>query len=114
MILAAAADLIFAARIQAAADQAGAPVTVLTRGDVLASVRSLNPTLIVLDLDARWFRAPEVIRALKEDEATKGTQIVAYVSHVREDMIGAARAAGADRVLARSAFVQKLPELLRP
>jgi hypothetical protein len=34
------------------------------------------------------------------------------VSHVRGDLIDAARAAGIDQVLARSAFVTKLPDLI--
>jgi hypothetical protein len=38
--------------------------------------------------------------------------IIAFVSHVREDAIAAARSAGADRVLARSAFVRELNNLL--
>jgi hypothetical protein len=40
-------------------------------------------------------------------------ELIAYVSHVREDLIAAARAAGADRVLARGAFSKLLPDLLR-
>ena len=38
--------------------------------------------------------------------------MIAFVSHVRVDHAEAARAAGASRVLARSAFVKELPELV--
>jgi hypothetical protein len=38
--------------------------------------------------------------------------VVAFASHVRADLIAEARAAGADRVLARSAFVAELPALV--
>jgi hypothetical protein len=38
--------------------------------------------------------------------------VVAYVSHVNQDLADAARLAGADEVLPRSRFVQVLPDLL--
>jgi hypothetical protein len=39
--------------------------------------------------------------------------VVAFGPHREGDAFRAAREAGADRVLARSAFVERLPELLR-
>lgn len=112
-VLAVTADLLFAARIRAAAEQAGVALTVARSGeDVAALVREHQPRLLLLDLDARWLDAPAVIRELKGDAGTAAVPVVAYVSHVREAAIAAARAAGAERVLARSAFVRLLPELL--
>lgn len=111
--LAVCADLLFAARIRGAAQQAGVAVETLSRGDVLERARALTPGLILLDLDTRWLDAPALIRSLKADPALAAVPVVAFVSHVREDAIGAAREAGADRVLARSAFVRQLPDLLR-
>lgn len=112
--LALCGDLLFAARIRGAAEQTGASVETIAsaRTDVLARARELRPARILLDLDARWLDAAQLIRALKEDEAVRGVPVIAFVSHVREDAIAAAREAGADRVLARSAFVRQLPELL--
>ena len=55
----------------------------------------------------------EAIRELKADASLQSIPILAYVSHVREDAIEAARFAGADRVIARGAFVNRLPEILR-
>lgn len=111
--LAVCADLLFAARIRAAGAQAGMPVETLSRGDPLERARALGPGLVLLDLDTRWLDAPAFIRSLKADPALGAVTVVAFVSHVREDAIGAAREAGADRVLARSAFVRQLPDLLR-
>jgi CheY-like chemotaxis protein len=112
--LALCADLIFSSKIRAAAAATGAPAQLArTAPDLLARARGApRPHLILLDLDARGDMAA-LIRELKSDEATAQIPIVAFVSHVREDAIDAARAAGADRVLARSAFVRVLPELLK-
>jgi CheY-like chemotaxis protein len=113
-VLAAAADLLFAARMRAAAEAAQVPLHLARAGDDLAAqVLAVRPRLVLLDLDARWLDAPALIRRLKSDAATSDIPVVCYVSHVREAMIAAARTAGADRVLARSAFVRVLPELLR-
>jgi CheY-like chemotaxis protein len=113
-VLAAAADLLFAARIRAAAEAAQTELRPVRAGDdIVALARASSARLVLLDLDARWLDAPVAIAALKGDPATAHIPVVAYVSHVREDAIAAARAAGADRVLARSAFVRLLPELLR-
>lgn len=111
--LAICADLLFAARIRGAGEQVGVPVETMSRGDALERARALAPGLILLDLDARWLDAPALIRALKADAVLAAVPVIAFVSHVREDAIGAARDAGADRVLARSAFARQLPELLR-
>ena len=50
--------------------------------------------------------------AIAWKQATKG-EVVGFVSHVDTFAIAAARAGGLDRVMARSEFVQVLPELLR-
>jgi CheY-like chemotaxis protein len=103
-----AADLIFAARIRAAAAAAGVR-TRFARNDEELLAAAKEADLIIVDLDARWLDPSDTIRRLKHHVATP---IVAFVSHVRADAIAAARAAGAERVLARSAFVQQLPQIL--
>jgi hypothetical protein len=50
--------------------------------------------------------------ALKQDPALAGIPIVGFVSHVEGALVAEARAAGFDRVMARSAFFSSLPELL--
>jgi CheY-like chemotaxis protein len=113
--LALPADLMFAARIRAAALAAGVPIEIFARPEPLtAAARDVAPRLVFIDLDARNWDPVTVIRSLRQDTATATTRIIAFVSHVRQDAIKAARAAGADRVMARSAFARELPELLRP
>ena len=71
------------------------------------------PQAIFLDLGSRTFPAIERIRTLKADPITAHIPVIAFVSHVQTDLIAGARTAGCDVVLARSAFTQQLPELLR-
>lgn len=112
-VLALVADLIFAARIRGAAGPAGARVETLRSAEALLErAAAERPRLILLDLDARGISAGVLISRLKEDPATADVPVVAFVSHVRQDAIAEARAAGADRVMARSAFVRDLPALL--
>ena len=61
----------------------------LSRGDALAMVRELKA-------------------------AHPGVPMVGYCSHVQQDLQKQALEAGCTMVLPRSAFVQQLPELLKP
>jgi CheY-like chemotaxis protein len=109
-VAAAVADLIFGARIRAAAEQAGVEVRF---GRSMAGLleAAAGARTVLLDLDARWLDAPAAIAVLRSMGGPP--RIIAFVSHVRADAIAAAREAGADVVLARSAFVRELPALLR-
>ena len=113
VILALAADLLFASRIRAAASAAGVDAVLFRSADVLLdAARARTPRRVLIDLDARGIDAPALIRALKADARTSASEVIAFVAHVNEPAIAAARTAGADRVLARSAFVRLLPSLL--
>ncbi|HEX6135001.1 MAG TPA: hypothetical protein VFZ24_13625 [Longimicrobiales bacterium] len=111
-VVAAVADLVFGSRIRAAAEQAGIRCVFVRSGELLAE-HAPAADLVLLDLETRWLDAPADIAALKADPVTARTPIVAFGPHVDEAALVAAREAGADRVLARSAFVRLLPELLR-
>jgi CheY-like chemotaxis protein len=108
-VYALAADLMFASRIRGAAEGAGTAVTLLRSGSALIdAVRAGGGGLVLLDLDARGLVPGELIPLLH----AVGARVVCFVAHVNVERIEAARAAGADRVLARSAFVRELPALL--
>lgn len=105
------ADLLFASRIRAAAEAAGARIDVARSPDALrARIRSAPPRRVLIDLDARAWDPVALIRELRQDRAAAGIEVVAWVSHVRADAIEDARAAGADRVLARGAFARTLAD----
>ena len=115
MVLALVADLMFSSKIRAAASVSGADVRFArTADDAVSQARALRPSLILLDLNAAPLAPIDTIARLKADAGSAGARIVGFVSHVQADVIQAARAAGIDEVMARSAFVARLQELLAP
>ncbi len=112
-VVALPADLLFASRIRAAAQAAGAPVAIVSRPDALRDrLARAAPRRVLIDLDARAWDPVALISELKQRDRG-GIEVVAWVSHVRADAIADARRAGADRVLARSAFSAQLQEWVR-
>lgn len=110
-IVALAADMIFASRIRGAATAASTEVELARDpADFLAKIKEFKPRLAILDLDRRGLDVATVIRDAK---AAADTQLLVYVSHVRADLIAAARQAGADRIMARGAFANQMTELLK-
>ena len=106
-------DLFFVAKIREAAKSAGVVVHGFDARRDPASVAEARPQAVLLDLNARSFSSLDWIHALKADPATSSIRIIGFVSHVQEQLISEARAAGCDTVMARSAFSKQLPELLR-
>jgi PleD family two-component response regulator len=115
MILSAVADVMFSSRIRTAAAASGADVRFArTAEETLTQARVLRPALILLDLNAAQLSPIDTIARIKADSDLAGVRVLGFVSHVEGAVIAAARAAGIDDVLARSAFVSRLPELLAP
>ena len=81
-------------------------------GKVLARVRGEHPSLVIFDLNSARLRPMEAIAAIRADPELRGVRTLGYVSHVDADVIAAARNAGIDEVLARSAFVERLGDIL--
>lgn len=106
-------DLIFLSKIQGAAKAAGVNTVAGEWRRGPAAAAEAQPSAIFLDLNHGHLPVVEWIRALKADSATRQIRLVGFVSHVQEQLIAEARAAGCDMVMARSAFAQQLPGLLR-
>ena len=111
-------DLFFRSRIEATAEAAGVPVIVSgTVEELLGKMGHAKGGAVLVDLgggadDSDGARnAIDAIRTLKR--LSEPPVIVAWGSHVDVEAFEAAHAAGADRVLPRSAFTRRLPELLR-
>lgn len=113
MILCAIDDLIFSIKISTAAKGLGADVFFERAGDmVLPRIREKQPSLVIFDLNSSRLDPIGVVTAMKSDDQLKTIRTLGYVAHVDADTIAAARAAGIDQVLARSAFVTRLGEIL--
>jgi CheY-like chemotaxis protein len=105
-------DLIFLSKIQQTARQVGVPVEVIDPAKVEERVKNSGVHSIILDLNHRSGKSVELARALKSNPDTRPVRVVAFLSHVQTDLAAAARTAGCDMILARSAFTQQLPQLL--
>jgi PleD family two-component response regulator len=113
MILALVDDLMFRSKIKSAATHTGVDVRFAASPDsALAAMRTESPALVIFDLNNTRADPLGTLAAMKRDAALASIPTVGYVSHVDATTIDAARAAGVDDVLARSAFAMKLAELL--
>jgi DNA-binding NarL/FixJ family response regulator len=95
-------------KVAAAAAELDRPIT-FVRPDALAGA-DVAGALVLVDLGR-----PGAVEAIASLRAAGGAaRIVAFGSHVDRELLDAARAAGADDVLARSAFFSSLATVLAP
>jgi CheY-like chemotaxis protein len=107
-IVAVLQDLMFTVKISDAARRAGIPVE-FVKSPEDALQRAVGAAAVILDLN---FAPADLIVRLKSAEETRSIPLIGYVSHVQGDLIRQARESGCDTVLARSAFVQRLGEII--
>jgi hypothetical protein len=104
-VLALVTDLMFGSRISAEAKAAGTAVQILRKPQQLDAAEG---DLLLADLNLEGAAVAAANWANKE-----GRRVVGFVSHMDAAAIAAAREAGVQEIMARSRFVQVLPELLR-
>jgi hypothetical protein len=98
-------DMIFSSRIAAEARAAGANFQMIGDPNALGATPGRK---LIVDLNLQG--ATEAASAWQK---TTGRPVVGFVSHADTHAIAQARQAGIDPVLARSRFVQVLPDLLK-
>jgi PleD family two-component response regulator len=112
-VLAVVSDLFFSVKITDAAKRAGIPVEFLKdEKEVIAKAKS-KPTLIIFDLNFESIQPLKLISKLKNSADYKGVSVIGYLSHVQGELKQKAQEAGCDMVMARSAFSQNLPQILK-
>ena len=115
MILVVADDLLFRSKISTAAKALGVIVRAATTPDAaLERAREDHPTLVLIDLDGQRPAPFEVLQRFSDDPLLRKLQTVGFVSHVHADLVRRARELGIDQVMARSAFIAALPDILAP
>jgi DNA-binding NarL/FixJ family response regulator len=113
MIVCVIDDLMFSIKISTAAKQLGAAVFFeRSREHVLTTIREKRPRLVIFDLNSSRLAPMDMIAAIKADPELDEVKTLGYVSHVDSDAIAAARRAGVDQVMARSAFTDQLGRIL--
>jgi PleD family two-component response regulator len=113
MILAVLDDLMFTSKIKTTANQLGVAVAFARSADgALAEMKKATPSLVILDLNNARTNPLGIVVGMKQDPSLASVRTVGYASHVQVDVINAARQAGVDDVMARSAFTQNLAAIL--
>jgi PleD family two-component response regulator len=114
VILAVLDDLMFTSKIRAAAAPIGGGVIFARSADAaIAEMQKTTPRLVLLDLNNPRTDPLGIVARMKADPALASVPTVGFASHVQADVISAARSAGVTEVMARSAFAQRLPEILQ-
>ena len=112
-VVAAVEDLLFRSKISETASTLGVEA-LFPRSPkrLMTEVQTSPPDLLVLDLNSARFEPLTLLQEVEDDDATRGIPTVGFLSHVQKDLAVAAREAGCDRVMARSAFTRDLPKIL--
>lgn len=113
-ILAVVEDLLFTVKISDAAKRTGLEVEfVKSERDVIEKAVHEKPLLIILDLNFGAVQPLRLISKLKSNSETKPISVIGYLSHVQGELKQQAQDAGANIVMARSAFSQNLQQILK-
>jgi PleD family two-component response regulator len=112
-ILAVLEDLFFMVKINESAKRSGFAVEfVKSEADALEKALE-KPALIIVDLNFSGVDPLALLTKLKGMPELKGTSVIGYLSHVQGELKLKAQETGCDMVLARSAFSQNLPQILK-
>jgi DNA-binding NarL/FixJ family response regulator len=106
------ADMLFASKVRGVANALGVPIRGATPGGLIDVLRDSGATLVIVDLELPGGKGIDAIRSLRAQADLAGVTVIAFSSHRNAAALREGRAAGATRVLARSAFVEALPGLL--
>jgi CheY-like chemotaxis protein len=113
-VLAVVEDLLFTVKINEAAKRVGLDVEfVKSEPDVLQKAKDEKPLLIIVDLNCSCVDPVPLIENLKGRPETKPISLIGYLSHVQGELKQKAQEAGANIVMARSAFSQNLQQILK-
>lgn len=112
-VLAVVSDLFFSVKITDAAKRAGMAVELVKDPEELLVKARSKPSVIIFDLNFEDAQPLALIGKLKSNAEYKGVSLIGYLSHVQGELKQAAQEAGCDMVMARSAFSQNLPQILK-
>ena len=112
-VLAVVGDLMFTVKINEAARRSGLQVDfVKSEKDALEKAKE-QPLLVILDLNSGAVQPLKLIAKLKGSAETKAISVLGFISHLDAELKQKAQEAGCDMVMARSAFSQNLPMILK-
>lgn len=107
-------DIFFAAKIRTTAEHLGIEAIFPRSPEAFRSAFEENaPALIIVDLHLQRDDPFLFATKLKADVEFRETPLLGFFSHVQVELQRRAEASGFDRVLPRSAFTKRLPEILQ-
>jgi len=107
-------DLIFISKVSIAAKEAGIETRVISNtdfDDIENIVRKAE--LVIIDLDAENLKPFDLLSRIGNMHNDEVPQIVAFVSHLKQELIHRARQYKNVNVLSRSQFVEQLSGLFQ-
>ena len=102
--------MFFAAKINEAAKAVGVSVQRFKSPDAMVLNPDQKPSLLIVDLNSQRFDPVEFIKSFKSEN--EEIRVVGFLSHVQVDLAKRAQEAGCDYVMARSAFNQRLADVV--
>ena len=111
-VLAVLSDLLFTVKIADAAKRSGMQAHFVKTDAEALEAAAASPSLIILDLNCASCDPVGLINSLKLGDYSR-IPVIGFVSHVEADLKKKAQEAGADMVMARSAFSTNLPQILK-
>ena len=112
-LLAVVSDLFFTVKINDVAKRVGMQVEFVKDEQTLLEKAHAKPTLIIFDLNIHGVHPLNLISRMKSKPELKKISLIGFVSHVQGELKQKAHEAGCDIVMARSAFSQNLPQILK-
>jgi CheY-like chemotaxis protein len=113
-VLAVVDDLLFTVKISDAAKRVGLDAEFPKSEQDLLEKAKEGPLLIILDLNANSVDPLKLIGLLKGNGSVfKNISLIGFLSHVQGELKIQAQEAGANMVMARSAFSQNLQQILK-
>lgn len=112
-VIAAVDDMFFASKIRATAEHLGLDVRFAGSVEaIMETAREDPPLLIIADLHSDKCDPFNLAGRLKADEQLRAVPLVGFFSHVQTALRERAEQSGFDRIMPRSAFSKRLPEIL--
>ncbi len=114
MIIVLSGEAFFQKNMKSAAEDLSVETLILGEEEPFwAALQETTPTVVFLETGFSSLDAGEIIQKLKNNPSTRRIPIVAFGDSLRADLLQDAKEAGADLVLARAAFREQWPQLLR-
>ncbi len=112
-VMAAVEDLLFKSKILETARELDVEAKFPRSPEkLLATLEESPPDLLILDLNSSRFGPLELLKEVKSGAPSSEVPVVGFLSHVQKDLAVAAKEAGCDRIMARSAFTRDLPRII--